>query len=381
MNPKVIVFISAYLPGTKIGGPAVSIRNLVLNLKSYVDFSIVTLDRDLGDKYTYEGIFSNTWVIIHGTPIFYMSKVLFKFVYIIRVIHKAKPDVIYLNSFFDSTFTIPILLMRKLGLIQKHRVIIAPRGELFSEALNFSKIKKFFYLKLSSIFGIYNDVFFHATDDREKSFISERLNVDLDKIKMAMIMSDVVETAPRFPVIREKSVLKVVFLSRISKDKNLLFTFQVLEKILYEVQFDIYGPIEDSYIWEKCLKLIPKLPQNISVTYMGVVPRNEVKNCLYQYDLFFLPTFAENYGHAIAESLMVGTPVLISDNTPWKNLDVDGLGWDISLNKLDEFVTKINSLYALSLKDRETKRGKIIEVTKLRLMDPKILNDNISLFH
>ena len=47
----------------------------------------------------------------------------------------------------------------------------------------------------------------------------------------------------------------------------------------------------------------------------------------------FLPTFAENYGHSIVEALSVGTPMLISDNSPWKNLQEKGFGWEISLNE------------------------------------------------
>ena len=35
------------------------------------------------------------------------------------------------------------------------------------------------------------------------------------------------------------------------------------------------------------------------------------------HDLFVFPTLGENFGHVIYESLMCGTPVLVSDNTPW----------------------------------------------------------------
>ena len=48
-------------------------------------------------------------------------------------------------------------------------------------------------------------------------------------------------------------------------------------------------------------------------------------------DLFFLPTRGENFGHVIAEALSVGTPVLISDQTPWRKLAAVGLGHDLPL--------------------------------------------------
>jgi glycosyltransferase involved in cell wall biosynthesis len=43
------------------------------------------------------------------------------------------------------------------------------------------------------------------------------------------------------------------------------------------------------------------------------------REILHKYDLFILPTLNENFGHSIVESLSVGTPVLISDNTPWRS--------------------------------------------------------------
>jgi glycosyltransferase involved in cell wall biosynthesis len=48
--------------------------------------------------------------------------------------------------------------------------------------------------------------------------------------------------------------------------------------------------------------------------------------------LFLFPTFSENYGHVILEALLSGCPVLISDQTFWRNLEKEGVGWDVSLD-------------------------------------------------
>jgi hypothetical protein len=39
-----------------------------------------------------------------------------------------------------------------------------------------------------------------------------------------------------------------------------------------------------------------------------------------------MPTTHENYGHAIIESWGFGRPVLLSDKTPWRDLQEKGLG-------------------------------------------------------
>jgi glycosyltransferase involved in cell wall biosynthesis len=54
-----------------------------------------------------------------------------------------------------------------------------------------------------------------------------------------------------------------------------------------------------------------------------------------------LPTHGENFGHAIFEALAMGRPVIISDETPWKNLYDRQLGWDISLHQPGLFAEAI----------------------------------------
>ncbi len=46
-----------------------------------------------------------------------------------------------------------------------------------------------------------------------------------------------------------------------------------------------------------------------------------------------LPTQGENFGHAIFEALSEGKPVLISDQTPWRNLRPQNAGWDLDLHQ------------------------------------------------
>jgi hypothetical protein len=54
---------------------------------------------------------------------------------------------------------------------------------------------------------------------------------------------------------------------------------------------------------------------------------------LAEYDLFLFPTLGENYGHVISEALASGCPVVISDQTPWRNLEAEG----INRNGFDPF--------------------------------------------
>lgn len=99
-----------------------------------------------------------------------------------------------------------------------------------------------------------------------------------------------------------------------------LGAIDALKKIKSQVVFDIYGPAEDQNYWAQCQESAKLLPQNIRFQYCGALQPMQVPDKLAEYDLFFLPTLGENFGHVIAEALSSGLPVLISDTTPWRDL-------------------------------------------------------------
>ncbi len=63
-----------------------------------------------------------------------------------------------------------------------------------------------------------------------------------------------------------------------------------------------------------------------------------------RYDAFIFPTLSENFGHVIAEALMVGCPVIISDQTPWTDVShVEG-GWSIALENSEKYIQAIQEI-------------------------------------
>lgn len=98
--------------------------------------------------------------------------------------------------------------------------------------------------------------------------------------------------------------------------KNLLYALELLSMVSKRVSFDIYGPIEDENYWHKCQRKIKQMPDNMNVSYKGVLVPYDVQKVFGKYDFFLFPAFGENYGHVIAESLLAGTFVITSDQTP-----------------------------------------------------------------
>ncbi len=346
---RVLVFIDWFLPGYKAGGPIRSVANMVEHLKEDVEFEIITSDRDWGDTEPYLNIKTNTLIEKDGYKITYLSPESRTREKILELLRSRSFEIVYFNSFFSKDFTlIPLRILNTN--FKSVKVVLAPRGMLGQGALGLKSIKKRLFILFSKAIKLYDSVVWHSTGDDE--------TVDIQSIFPNNSKIVTVSNISWTPVVSKKMEkiehnLKIVFLSRISEKKNLHFAIDVLSKItsLAKIQFDVFGPVEDKFYWEKCLTLTKNLPQNIQFEYKGAVNHQLVYGILQNYHLFFLPTLHENFGHAINESLAAGCPVLLSDQTPWRNLQQHNAGWDIPLDKPEEFVKIIEYCAKLSQED------------------------------
>lgn len=321
--PRILCFVSHYLPGYKSGGPVKSIHNLTEHLSKDFEFLIVTSDRDLKDKNPYKTIKINQWNKVGKAKVFYASNFFMTIVGILKLLRITKFDVIYLNSFFNLKFTIIPLILWKLFLKSRIPCILTPRGEFSSEALNIKLLKKKFYIFVSNFFGLLNKVNWQASCKNEYKDILKNLSINSKSIKIAPDLPKKYQNLKNITLKKNKTKnenLKIIFLSRISPMKNLDFLIKVLEKVKNKVLLNIYGPIEDKDYWKKCKNLISNQPLNVRIVYRGVALPNKVNSIFSKHHLFILPSRGESYGHVVAESLTVGTPVLISNKTPWKKL-------------------------------------------------------------
>ncbi|MBK8317250.1 MAG: glycosyltransferase family 4 protein [Betaproteobacteria bacterium] len=167
--------------------------------------------------------------------------------------------------------------------------------------------------------------------------------------------------------------LRVCFLSRIAPMKNLDYALKVLAHVKAPVQFHIYGPKELPAYWEECEALIRQLPPNVLVTYGGSVENSQVRSVIAMHDLFFVPSRGENFGHVFMEALSAGVPILVSDKTPWRDLKEQKLGWDISLEQLDEFVRAVEEAAGFDALMRAEMRTRCVSFARDKAEDSEAL--------
>ena len=378
MTTTVLIFVAHYLPGWKYGGPIRTIANLVEHLGEDFDFRIVTSDRDYGDPVTYPGIKVDQWQEVGQALVCYVSPDQRGLRSLARLMRETPHDLLYINSFFNPIFTIRPLLARRIGLALLRPCVIATRGEFAKGALELKAWKKKLYLLAAPTSGLYFGLRWQASSDSEADDIRRVLpNVaqDVYVARNLPALSPVLE--PRHAAVCGDAPLNVVFLARLTRMKNLEFALEVLSECPLLVKFDIWGTKEDETYWRTCERKIAAMPANIQVCYRGVAEHICVPKILSDYDLLFLPTIGENYGHVIAEALSVGTPVLISDRTPWRQLTEEGVGWDLPLqNGKRLFIQALEEAF----RKRNTEGGSWNERVRLyalgRLSDPSTVEAN-----
>lgn len=340
---KVLIFSDYFFPGFRGGGPIQSVKNLCDNLHKNLDITVFTRSHDLNESTNhYKGIQIDQNNSVNNFNVFYASSVSFKS--LLNVIKREKPQVIYLNSFF-SILSIKVLIISNIFFRDK-KIILAPRGEFSPGALLIKRAKKSLYLKAFNLSGAHKNILFHSTDKSEDFYIKDMFH----KAKSYQItnLSKIFKEKYVLPK-KEINKLKLVFISRISPKKNLEFAIECLNhyasqsKANNKIKFDIFGTSEDLVYLNKCKSSAKNCP-NIDINFYNEIYPDDIPDTLSQYHVFFLPTKGENFGHAIVESMQVGLVPLISNNTPWINLEEVNCGWSIDLDFKEIFISTIDRL-------------------------------------
>ncbi|MCX7728397.1 MAG: glycosyltransferase family 4 protein [Bacteroidia bacterium] len=353
MKLRVLILIDWFLPGNKAGGPVKSIYSLIKLLNDKIDFYVITMNTDILSDKAYN-VKSDEWTNYENIHVYYFSKEKFSVQKMITVIKDISPDVLYINSFWSFRFSIIPLFLIKFNLI-KCPVVLAPRGMLEVGAMGIKSFKKKLFLFFSKILSLHKNVIFHSTSDGEKKSILHYYPfANVHSIQNLSYIPNNVFVS----IEKKRKQLKLFFLSRISPIKNLDFAIHVLKKVGSTIndciiEYDIYGNNEDKEYFKQCKELIKTLPLNIKVTYKGVVEFNEIPDIIGRYHFLFLPTKNENFGHAIVETLSCGRPVLISDCTPWNEINQWKCGYALPLD-INQFTDAMNTMLMMENDEYQT---------------------------
>lgn len=382
MKTKLLLFSDWFYPGYKAGGPIKSVTNLSIALERNIEVYVFTADCDLNETQPYLGIESNKWITPiqnSNVKVYYCSKDQLNKHKIAEVIKEIKPTHIYLNHLWSYWFVLqPLYIVwRK---FENIKIVLCPRGALFPSALHYKNtfVKKKLVMVLLRLLGIHKKIHFHATTPQEKETIEN--NFGKVKVSIANNLPDLQQ--PNLSVFEKKEgELKLVFIARIVDIKNLKVLLQNLLQAKSNINVTIAGPAEDKNYWNECKQLIDQMPPNINISHVGEITPQQVMPLIKEHHLYCLPTQGENFGHSIFEAFMIGRPVLISNKTPWLNLNEIKAGWDVDLTKKNCLLNEIEEAANWTQQQFDEYCKGAWQVAHQYISNPKLIEDYNKLFN
>ncbi|MDB5117669.1 MAG: glycosyl transferase group 1 [Mucilaginibacter sp.] len=304
---KILQINASYKPAYIYGGPTMSVAKLSEQLvKAGCEVEVFTTTanglRELP-------VVSDIKLNIDGVNVTYFKRLTkdhthFSPRLLVKLWREAADfDVIHIHAWWNLVSVFSALIALK----SKTPVIISPRGTL--SAYSFSNKNSLIKKILHNVLGkrLLNNSFIHATSNAEQQALTALLkplyifNIP-NLVNLAETKYEQIITGPE--------IFKLLFFSRIEEKKGLDILLGALPALRIPYHLTIAGDGDKDYIAQ--LKNITR--DNLSspyITWIGFLNENKF-DVLHNHQLLVLPSYNENFGNVVIESLSVGTPVLIS---------------------------------------------------------------------
>jgi len=328
---KILVVVPSYKPAFIYGGPIISVGRLCEELCSSGHQVKVLTTTANGDSEL--DVEPNKEYVVEGVPVEYFKRMTkghanISFGLVYRVIRTCRTyDVVHIQSWWNFI----AILSSFICLVRNMTPIISPRGSVIPYTLNYrhSLLKRMIHVMAGRYL-------------LRKSHLHLTSNFELQEVKSLVtpsgytVLPNLLDLPmPGHRVYKEGSGLQLIFLSRIDPKKNLEFIISTLNAhVNLPVSLWIIGDGDHDYVQK--LQVLTK--ENPNIQWLGAVYGAERFKYFAEADLCLLPSFNENFGNVVFESLSQGTPVITSKFVGGGDyVKENDLGWVIDLDQ-NEFV-------------------------------------------
>ena len=244
-------------------------------------------------------------------------------------------DVVHIHAWWNLVSVLSCWIALRRGV----PVIVSPRGTL--SAYSFTNKNDLPKKIVHNLLGksLLKRSTIHVTSDREKEAMETLVKPKhIFNIPNFIALPDKTSNAP---VVTDDH-LKLIFLSRIEEKKGLEILFDALAKVTIPYHLTIAGDGDVMYV-EGLKLLAEKNGISARIRWVGFQTENKF-SLLQQHHLMVLPSYDENFGNVVIESLSVGTGVLISNNVGLAAyVEQNNFGW-VCVNYPEAFAAVINQL-------------------------------------
>ena len=285
--------------------------------------------------------------------------------------------IVLTSIFYPMTWFSAILCI-----LYKKKFSISPRGELEPNAIKINYFKKrfIFYLFLKKIFN--RAQFILVTSKQELIYSRTYFN----KMKYEIIPNfiDLNEINFSKPDILKKR--DILFLGRIHPKKGIENLIKAYFKLPDFIRKDhnllIVGSGNKNYT-KSLVKLSQTGPNLGKIKFLGHKSGNAKSKIYKKSKIMVLPSYSENFGNVVLESLCECTPVIASKFTPWKELKLFNCGdWvkndpiSIAKSLILIFTLNSNEYHNMSISSRRFVKDKY-DINKFGFIYKRVLEKYI----
>ena len=286
-------------PYTQIGGGKVSQANLKLCVELTNNFSDVSFFNLEGNiLLSFASFF---WFILNMN-----SK-------------KFRKDIIIFQGIFEFQYLIADLL-----LFNKKRLIIIPRGAFVPSIYRNTFINKpLIKILLWKVFikkRFFDSGYWVTTSDLEQ----QRFAVIGANMKNSLIIPDSLNNnrLDFAPILTSETLIEssyLLFVGRISKEKNLFFLIELMKKVVEKglnKKLIILGPISDIRYFKSLVEKINLYSLNEYIIFRTANTNLELAEYYSKSDCVLLPSHIESFGLVILEAIQFSKVIFVSQNVP-----------------------------------------------------------------
>lgn len=271
-------------------------------------------------------------------------------------IHGKEYDLAHIHALFSPIST----AAARVAKYQNLPYILRPLGTLDPADLRKKRRLKQVYATLLERHNLAGAAGIHFTSD-EEARTSERFGTSTrDFIIPLGVLPQL--SSEKIPLQIPTDRPLVLFLSRIEPKKGLDLLIPALETLLETLNFHFIlagsNPQNPKYE-RKIQEQIQASPLGKITTITGFVTGDLKASLLQNADLFVLPSYYENFGIAVAEAMVAGTSVVISNKVQiWEDIQQAEAGWVTSCEVEDLTETLREALANSSERQRRGRKGK-----------------------
>ncbi len=251
-----------------------------------------------------------------------------------------KYEVIHIQSWWNLVALFSAFICK----LRSWNYIVSPRGMLSPYTYQASTLKKIIHFLLGDF--LLRSAKIHLTSVDEQNKV-----LDLNPKYKTFVIPNFIDTNVPHIKKSKSTTFRILFLGRIHQKKGVDILLKSLIKLDFNFELNIVGEGESDYL-SSLKKIINENNLFDKVNWLGAKHGLEKYELYANSDLMVLPSQDENFANSVLESLMFGTPVVLSTNVGLSSfVKTNNLGWVYNGNE-NELASCIKNAY-LSSETRE----------------------------